>query len=84
MQEDVKASHVMIYVEDFNNAGDTANAWNEIRDAYEQVRSGRMTFEEAAHVLAMTVIRPRIKARSGGSTSLEWSMNLKVWSMDSI
>ncbi len=52
MQEDVKASHIMIYVEDFNNAGDTANAWNEISDAYDQVRSGRMTFEEAAQVLS--------------------------------
>ena len=52
MQEDVKASHVMIYVEDFNNAADTANAWNEIRDAYEQVHSGRMSFEEAAQVLS--------------------------------
>ena len=34
MQEDVKASHVMIYVEDFKNSADTANAWNEISDAY--------------------------------------------------
>ena len=52
MQEDVKASHVMIYVEDFKNSADTANAWNEISDAYEQVRSGRMSFEEAAQVLS--------------------------------
>ena len=52
MQEDVKASHVMIYVEDFKNPADTANAWNEISDAYEQVRSGRMSFEEAAQVLS--------------------------------
>lgn len=48
MQNDVKASHVMIFVEDFKNAEDTANAFAEISDIYDQVKNGTISFENAA------------------------------------